>query len=100
MTWFLRWRLHSADYDLIKQLAEGYTLKSHRFLDGTKNYKLYAPDGGERPIDWEQVQRLLEFKIISTNQKFPAATFLLTSKGQQLANAKTRGVGSIVKFDG
>lgn len=99
MTWFLRWRLRSADKTLIKRLSDGWTLKSHRFLDGEKHYKLYGPDGEEGDIEWVQVQRLLRLKVISTNQKFPAATFLLTNQGQSFAKDQLKGVGSIVKFD-
>ena len=99
MAWFLRWRLRSADHELIKKLSDGWTLKSHRYLDGEKHYKLYGPEGDEAEIDWVQVQRLLDLKVITTNQKFPAATFLLTSQGQGLANQRSRGIGSIVKFD-
>lgn len=99
MTWFLRWRIHSADVDLIEKLSNGWTLKSHRFLDGQKQYKLYGFEGEEADIEWSQVQRLLRLKVISTNQKFPAATFLLTNQGQALAKSGARGIGSIVKFD-
>lgn len=98
--WFLRWRLNSADLELISQLSDGFNLKSHRYLDGAKNYKLYSPDGESREIEWKQVQKLLRLKIITTNQKFPAATFLLTNLGQSLAKGDgARGVGSVVKFD-
>ncbi len=100
MNLFLRWRLYPADYELIGHLGSGSTLKSHRFLDGQKRYTLYGPDEEQTDVAWKQVQRLLRLKIITTNQKFPAATFLLTNKGQALVNAKgIRGVGSIVKFD-
>ena len=100
MTWFLRWRLRSADKALIKQLSAGWTLKSHRFIDGEKHYKLYGPEGEAHSVEWGQVQRLLRLKVISTNQKFPAATFLLTNQGQAFAKNQLKGVGSIVKFDG
>ncbi|MFT5196615.1 MAG: hypothetical protein ACI9EW_000793 [Cellvibrionaceae bacterium] len=100
MTWFLRWRLTTADFNLIGKLNNGYTLKSHRYLDGAKRYTLYSPDGAKNDVLWGHVQKLLKLKIITTNQKFPAATFLLTSLGQSLATEKgARGVGSIVKFD-
>ncbi|MFK7801543.1 MAG: hypothetical protein AB8G95_07935 [Anaerolineae bacterium] len=100
MTWFLRWRLNTADFKLIGNLNDGFTLKSHRYLDGEKHYKLYSPEGEQNDVRWQQVQKLLNLKIITTNQKFPAATFLLTNLGQSLAKGgQTRGVGSIVKFD-
>lgn len=100
MVLFLRWRLNSADYELIGSLNDGFMLKSHRYLNGEKRYTLYSPEGRKRDLSWQQVQKLLDFKIITTNQKFPAATFLLTNLGQSLAKGgQTRGIGSIVKFD-
>lgn len=97
---FLRWRLNSADFDLIAQLNDGFTLKSHRYLNGEKRYELTSPQGEAVEVEWKQVQKLLKLKIITTNQKFPAATFLLTRLGQSLTAGKTgRGVGSLVKFD-
>lgn len=100
MIWFLRWRLSTADFELIDDLSNGHTLKSHRNIEGEKKYVLYSPDGEEAPLAWKQVQKLIRLKIITTNQKFPAATFLLTNLGQSLAKRKkARGVGSIVKFD-
>ena len=61
---------------------------------------LYSPDGEASELAWKQVQKLIKLKIITTNQKFPAATFLLTNLGQSLAKGKkARGVGSTVKFD-
>lgn len=100
MIWFLRWRLNATDFDLIRKLSDGYTLKSHRYLDGVKHYSLYSPDGGSTDLNWTQVQKLLKLKIITTNQKFPAATFLLTNLGQTVAKGNgARGVGSVVKFD-
>ena len=100
MSWFLRWRLSTSDFELIGKLSDGYLLKSHRNIEGQKRYALYSPDGEETERSWRQVQKLLKLKIITTNQKFPAATFLLTNLGQSLAKGKkARGVGSIVKFD-
>lgn len=101
--WFLRflqWRLSSADHALMSKLSQGWTLKSHRNIDGEKRYALYDLDGGESAVDYAQVQKLLKLKIISTNQKFPAATFLLTNLGQTLTkNKNLPGIGSIVNFD-
>ena len=100
MRWFLRWRLSTADLELINRLSDGFNLKSHRNLEGEKNYVLYSPDGDQVNLNWKQVQKLLRLKIITTNQKFPAATFLLTNLGQSLTKGKkARGVGSTVKFD-
>ena len=85
----------------MEAIAAGSTLKSHRDIDGQKIYRLYDPEGNASPIDFDQVQRLLERRLLTTNQKFPAATFLLTSKGQKMlqSNQKPRGIGAIVKFD-
>ncbi|MEM9775449.1 MAG: hypothetical protein AAF902_12785 [Chloroflexota bacterium] len=98
--WFLRCRLSSADYKLMYKLSQGWTLKSHRNIDGEKRYALYNLEGDESAVAYAQVQKLLKLKLISTNQKFPAATFLLTNLGQKLTkNKNLSGIGSVVHFD-
>ncbi len=99
---FWRRRLTEADLHLLRAIAEGATLKSHRTIDGDKAYRLYPPEGEPREIPFDQVQRMLDGRLLTTNQKFPAATFLLTSRGQK-AVARTvkrlKGVAGTVHFD-
>ncbi len=93
---------------LMLAIAQGDTLKSHRDLDGGKVYKLWRPSEREEApvlvteVPYRTVQRLLDRKLLTTNQKFPAATFLLTNKGQQKVKqwqSSLRGVGAVVHFD-
>ena len=99
---FWRRRLTWEDKTLLGRLAEGWTLKSHRTIEGEKNYRLYSPDGEAADIPFNQVQRLLHGRYLTTNQKFPAATFLLTTKGQKTAGRlveQVKGVAGTVHFD-
>lgn len=70
-----------ADLKLLQSLADGDTLKSHRYIDGTKVYQLHALDGSSRSVGRESVETLYERGLIETNQKFPAATYWLTEAG-------------------
>lgn len=100
--------LTEAEKNLLTAVAHGQTLKSHRYLDGTKQYKLWpAPSDSDAPqptpIPYDLVQSLLEKKLLTTNQKFPAATFLLTNAGKRRVaqwDESVRGVGDVVNFDG
>lgn len=99
LNWFFA-RPSAAELALLQKIAQGYLLKSHRELDGQKAYKLWSPAGVEELVDYSLVQNLLAQKLITTNQKFPAATFLLTTKGKKLLGVEqTAGVSDIVKFD-
>ncbi|MCA9980100.1 MAG: hypothetical protein KDD89_04690 [Anaerolineales bacterium] len=100
--------LTKAEKKLLTAVANGQTLKSHRYLDGTKQYKLWPPPNESdaatpETIPYEMVQSLLEKKLLTTNQKFPAATFLLTNAGKRRVaqwDESVRGVADVVNFDG
>ncbi len=68
---------------VLRALAAGDTLKSHRFLDGAKFFKLHGLDGAEQAVRCTTVHALQRRGLITSNQKFPAATFLLTEKGRK-----------------
>ncbi|HET7376199.1 MAG TPA: hypothetical protein VFK30_05795 [Anaerolineae bacterium] len=70
-----------AEMKLLQSLADGDTLKSHRYIDGTKVYQLHALDGSTRLVGRESVEALYDRGLIETNQKFPAATYWLTEAG-------------------
>ena len=70
---------------LLMALLAGETLKSHRNLDGDKQYLLHNLDGTTRPIDPYTVNQLCKKRLIGSNQKFPAATYILTELGRKLA---------------
>lgn len=78
-------KLSKAQEDLLRALIQGSTLKSHRYLDGTKLYKLHPLDGPTQTVEWNTVDALKSRGLIHSNQKFPAATYLLTDQGKELA---------------
>jgi hypothetical protein len=80
--------LSEDEIEIVLGLAEGRILKSHRYLDGAKVYKLHPVEGGRGEIvDADAVQALEEAQLIDSNKKFPAASYLLTEKGRELAES-------------
>jgi hypothetical protein len=67
---------------LLQAIANGLTLKSHRDLEGHKEYRLHALDGQSAPVAWEDVAALQSAGLIDSNKKFPAATYWLTNTGR------------------
>jgi len=82
-------KLSKTQKNLLRALINGDTLKSHRSLDGTKRYKLHPLDGPAETVRWTTVEALKNHGLIDSNKKFPAATYLLTEKGQQIASTLT-----------
>jgi len=79
--------LTADQFRLLTALADGHTLKVHRDIDGGKVYRLYDLAGAATPIERAVADDLIEHGLLGSNQKFPAATFWLTSAGQaQIAN--------------
>lgn len=78
-------RLTSHQQSLLHAMITGHSLKSHRYLDGTKEFRLHALTGEETPVQRSLVNWLIENSLVTSNQKFPAATFTLTDKGRALA---------------
>jgi hypothetical protein len=70
---------------ILHALIDGATLKAHRYLDGAKLYKLHPLDGPAEPVERETVDHLKQQGLIKSNMKFPAATYLLTEKGKEVA---------------
>lgn len=78
--------LTPAQVDLLQAIATGLTLKSHRDLEGHKEYRLHALDGQSTLVAWEDAAALQSAGLIDSNKKFPAATYWLTDSGRaQLA---------------
>jgi hypothetical protein len=63
-------------------MASGSTLKVHRYLDGTKEYRLQALDRAAAIVERSDVEVLQEQGLLDSNKKFPAATFWLTAAGR------------------
>lgn len=76
---------------ILRAMAEGWTLKSHRFVSGLKYYRLHALDGRTVPARWRAVRRLMDGGYIHSNQKFPAATYLLTDTGREVVAGLREG---------
>ena len=68
---------------LLAAIAAGQRLKDHRDIEGGKNYRLYALDGAAQVIQPSDVAALVDLGLISSNKKFPSATYWLTPQGQQ-----------------
>jgi hypothetical protein len=74
--------LTTAQADLLQAIAHGQMLKSHRDLEGRKEYRLHALDGQAAPVAWEDVEALQAAGLIDSNKKFPSATYWLTDTGR------------------
>lgn len=76
--------LPQAERRVLKAIADGWTLRSQRFLDGRKLYFLHALSGEKEAVAPSVVQGLLRRGLVQSNQKFPVATYLLTDRGRRL----------------
>ena len=74
--------LTPAQVELLQAIAHGLTLKSHRDLEGRKEYRLHALDGHATLVTWKDVEALHSAGLIDSNKKFPSATYWLTEAGQ------------------
>ena len=74
---------------LLRAIARGLRLKDHRDLDGHKTYVLHQDDNTGAPIPAGDVEVLVEAGLISSNKKFPAATYWLTEAGNRVAGSAT-----------
>jgi hypothetical protein len=91
-------RLSDAQHAILIALQAGDRLQVHRTLDGAKSYRLHVrdhdgrADGSTRVIAGAIVDGLVRARLIESNMKFPAATFLLTDKGLAAVMAITGSV--------
>ena len=79
--------LSPSQQQLLGALLLGETLKSHRYIDGNKEYRLHPLGGGSRPVAPQDVRRLNDKGLLLSNHKFPAATLFLSPRGRQAAAA-------------
>ena len=75
-------RLTTEQRNLLRALASGSTLKAHRYLDGTKEYRLHMLDRPAEIVERRIVEVLQEHGLIDSNKKFPTATYWLTETGR------------------
>lgn len=80
-------KLAAAEKHVMVAIANGYTLKSHRYLDGRKEYRLHPLGEGEAEnVARDTVEALRKKGLVDSNKKFPAATYLLTEKGRKVVD--------------
>jgi hypothetical protein len=77
--------LSAAEKNILRGLVQGSTLKVHRDIDGNKQCKLHPLDGPVIDLGPAAVAGLKRRGLLDSNKKFPAATYLLTDRGRQLA---------------
>lgn len=75
--------LTEAELRLLRAIEAGVRLKDHRDIDGRKRYLLHPLDGGALPVDAGLVHALADAGLISSNKKFPSATYWLTEAGRR-----------------
>jgi len=78
-------KLTKSRQHILLALFNGATLKTHRYLDGSKICQLHPLDGPPQTVQRATVDYLKEYGLIDSNKKFPAATYLLTARGREIA---------------
>ncbi|MDE0312026.1 MAG: hypothetical protein OXI52_07150 [Caldilineaceae bacterium] len=68
---------------ILRSLLDGATLKSHRYLDGGKEYRLHPLCGDAAQVPEQEVRGLEERGLLLSNHKFPAATLYLSRHGRR-----------------
>jgi len=76
-------KLSEAEINLLRAIERGLTLKSHRYLDGSKVCQLHRLDGSIEVVANELVHALQDQHLIDDNKKFPAATYWLAETGKR-----------------
>ena len=75
-------RLSAEATHVLQALAGGFFLKSHRYLDGTKVCRLHSLSGQSEDVQRATVDALVRHGLVTSNQKFPVATYMLTDRGR------------------
>jgi hypothetical protein len=70
---------------LLLAVLSGATLKSHRDVDGGKEYRLHSLNGDALDVQGQVVRSLEARGYLLSNQKFPAATLILSQSGRRAA---------------
>ena len=68
---------------ILRSLLDGATLKSHRYLDGEKEFRLHPLCGNATQVPLQEVRGLVERDLLLSNHKFPVATLYLSQHGRQ-----------------
>ena len=79
---------------LLHALLRGDTLKSHRYLDGGKEYRLHPLNDEAVRVPHQDVRLLEDRGLLLSNQKFPAATLILSERGRRAAATATESAAT------
>lgn len=79
--------LSSEAKQVLRLLAAGGTLKAHRGLNGDKAIRLHPLVGPAVEVSDDAMGQLKQRRLIDSNMKFPAATYLLTAQGRRVASS-------------
>jgi len=79
---------------LLLALLNGGTLKSHRYLDGRKEYLLHPLGSEPTQVPFQDVRRLEELDLLLSNHKFPSTTLLLSRRGRLAAVEEKKAAGA------
>ncbi|GIV85710.1 MAG: hypothetical protein KatS3mg052_2717 [Candidatus Roseilinea sp.] len=74
-------QLTESQQRIMLAMARGLRLKDHRDIEGRKTYALHDPNDHSEPVNPADVAALVEQGLISSNKKFPSATYWLTEAG-------------------
>ena len=91
--------LSDAHRRLLRAIEQGAALKSHRYLDGEKVYRLHSLSGAPVEVSATLVDDLKQRQLIKSNMKFPVATYTLTEKGVEALAAQGAGAPVASGFD-
>ncbi len=95
-------KLTPTQLHVIRALAQGCALRSHRYLNGVKQFRLYEPGEKVTTVRSNTMAALERERLIYSNHKFPAASYTLTDRGKEAAAAlgsSIHGLSNIVHFD-
>jgi len=77
--------IDSRQLQILTAIHGGNHLKGHRYLDGTKAYRLHDAHGAViAAVDGADVSALEARGMIASNMKFPASVYLLTADGAKM----------------
>lgn len=85
-------RLSPRQKEILVALQSGSRLQVHRTVDGEKRYLLHPVDEAAgvhtaEDVAPTDVAYLEKHRLVESNMKFPAATFLMTKRGADIAAA-------------
>jgi len=76
--------LSQTQRDILEAMLRGELLRSHRDIEGNKDFRLHQTGGQWRPVGADDVRKLRAGGLIDSNKKFPVATFWLTETARRL----------------